>query len=136
MSNMSFNKQHQVYQNNAVNTASPSELTLMLYNGCIKFIKQAMKDIDGDQFEAKNKNIQKAQNIILELMVTLNMEVDISNQFMSLYEYMHHRLTEANTQHDKAALEEVLSFVIEFRDTWKQVILQTRKKQYSKGAQV
>ncbi len=136
MSNMSFYKQHQVYQNNAVNTASPSELTLMLYNGCIKFIKQAMKDIDGDQFEAKNKNIQKAQNIILELMVTLDMEVDISSQFMSLYEYMHHRLTEANTQNDRAALEEVLSFVIEFRDTWKQVILQTRKKQYSKGAQV
>ncbi|AUJ23280.1 MULTISPECIES: flagellar export chaperone FliS [Virgibacillus] len=133
---MSFYKQHQVYQNNAVNTASPSELTLMLYNGCIKFIKQAMKDIDGDQFEAKNKNIQKAQNIILELMVTLDMEVDISSQFMSLYEYMHHRLTEANTQNDRAALEEVLSFVIEFRDTWKQVILQTRKKQYSKGAQV
>ncbi len=136
MNSMSFNKQHQAYQNNAVNTASSSELTLMLYNGCIKFVKQAMKDIEGNQFEAKNTNIQKAQNIIRELMITLDVEVDISHQFMSLYEYMLHRLAEANMHNDKTALEEVLEFAMEFRDTWKQVILQTRKNQYTKGAHV
>jgi flagellar secretion chaperone FliS len=133
---MSRNKQQQAYQNTAVNTASSSELTLMLYNGCIKFIKQAIKDIEANDFEAKNTNIQKAQNIIRELMITLNPQVAISEQIMTLYEYMLHRLREANMHNDNKALEEVLDFTVEFRDTWKQVILETRKKQYAKGVHV
>src|SRR5690625_6981645 len=73
-------KQYQAYQNNAVNTASGEELTLMLYNGCIKFIKQAMKAMEEQNFEAKNTNIQKAQNIIQELMLTLDSNVAIRSE--------------------------------------------------------
>ncbi|WP_100010424.1 flagellar export chaperone FliS [Lentibacillus sediminis] len=133
---MTPNKSYQVYQNNAVNTASGGELTLMLYNGCIKFIKQAIKDIQEKNFEAKNTNIQKAQNIIRELMLTLDTNVDIANQMMPLYDYMQHRLKEANVQNDPAILEDVLTFVVDFRDTWKQVIRTTRQQQFSQGAQV
>lgn len=64
-------KPYQAYQNNAVNTASNGELTLMLYNGSIKFIRQAMKDIQGKDYEQKNIHIQKAQDIIQELMLRL-----------------------------------------------------------------
>ncbi|SHF89132.1 flagellar export chaperone FliS [Ornithinibacillus halophilus] len=131
-----MNKPYQSYQNNAVNTASPGELTLMLYNGCIKFIKQAMKDMDSKNFEAKNTNIQKAQNIIQELMLTLDQEVDISKQMLSLYDYMHFQLKEANVKNDAAILEEVLGLVVEFRDTWKQVILKTRQQKYAQGAHI
>ncbi|MCC2251052.1 flagellar export chaperone FliS [Virgibacillus sp. AGTR] len=133
---MSPNKQHQAYKNNAVNTASGAELTLMLYNGCIKFIKQAMKDLDCKNYEAKNTNIQKAQKIIQELMITLDPKIEISNQFLPLYEYMLFQLKEANIKNDTSLLEEVLGYTIEFRDTWKQVILETRKKQYAQGAHV
>lgn len=133
---MTPNKSYQVYQNNAVNTASGGELTLMLYNGCIKFIKQAIKDIQEKNFEAKNTNIQKAQNIIRELMLTLNTNVDIANQMMPLYDYMQHRLKEANVQNDPAILEDVLTFAVDFRDTWKQVIRTTRQQKFSQGAQV
>ncbi|GAA0428499.1 MAG: flagellar export chaperone FliS [Bacillota bacterium] len=133
---MSPNKQHQAYKNNAVNTASGAELTLMLYNGCIKFIKQAMKDLDSKNYEAKNTNIQKAQKIIQELMITLDPKIEISNQFLPLYEYMLFQLKEANIKNDTSLLEEVLGYTIEFRDTWKQVILETRKKQYAQGAHV
>ncbi|MFD1849017.1 flagellar export chaperone FliS [Oceanobacillus bengalensis] len=129
-----MNKAYQTYQNNAVNTASGGELTLMLYNGCMKFIKQAMKDLNDNNYEAKNKNIQKAQNIIQELMLTLDTKVEISQQMLPLYEYMHFQLKEANIKNDRALLEEVLSFVTEFRDSWKQVILQSRKQQYAQGA--
>lgn len=133
---MSMNKPYQTYQHNAVNTASSGELTLMLYNGCIKFIKQAMKDIENGKIEAKNTHLQKAQKIIQELMVTLDMNVEISTQIMPLYEYILHQLKEGNVKNDATFLEEALKYVTEFRDTWKQVIKQTRQTRYAQGAQV
>lgn len=134
---MTTNKAYSTYQNNTVNTASSGELTLMLYNGCMKFIKQAMKDIGSNNFEAKNTNIQKAQNIIQELMITLDPKAEISKQIMPLYEYMHFQLKEANVKNDPVILEEVFGFVTEFRDTWKQVLIETRKQNYVKqGAQI
>ncbi|MCF3943447.1 flagellar export chaperone FliS [Oceanobacillus alkalisoli] len=126
-----MNKAYQTYQNNSVNTASGGELTLMLYNGCIKFVKQAMKDVDAKDFEAKNKNIQKAQNIVRELLITLDSKVEISKQFQPLYEFMLTELTAANIDNSREKLEGVLELVTEFRDTWKQVLLQHRKRQYS-----
>ncbi|RWZ55025.1 flagellar export chaperone FliS [Halobacillus fulvus] len=125
----------QAYQNNSVETASPGELTLMLYNGCIKFIKLAKSAIEENNIEKKNTNIQKAQKIIQELMVTTNPDYEISQQILPLYDYMNHRLIEANTKNEAAILDEVQELVTEFRDTWKQVILETRKTQYAQGGQ-
>lgn len=133
---MSSNKPFQAYQNNAVNTASGGELTLMLYNGCIKFIKQAMRDMNDQNYEAKNSNIQKALNIIQELMLTLDQEVEISQQMLPLYEYMQHLLKTANINNDLKKLEEVLQFAVEFRDTWKQVVKTSRQKQFAQGAHI
>lgn len=127
---------YKAYQDNAVNTASGGELTLMLYNGCVKFIKQAMKYMDENNYEAKNTNIQKVQNIIQELMLTLDQNVEISKQILPLYEYMHYQLRQANIKNDTVLLDEVLRFATEFRDTWKQVVLKTRKQQFVKGASV
>lgn len=129
-------KQYQTYQNNAVNTASGAELTMMLYNGCIKFIKQAKKNMDQQDYEAKNINIQKAQNIIQELMLTLDPKIEITNQMLPLYEYMLHQLKEGNIKNEPSLLDEALSFATEFRDTWKEVILRTRQNEYAQGAKV
>ncbi|MCM3740221.1 flagellar export chaperone FliS [Oceanobacillus luteolus] len=126
-----MNKAYQTYKNNSVNTASGGELTLMLYNGCIKFIKQAMKDVEDNNYEAKNRNIQKAQNIIRELLITLDPKVEISKQFQPLYEFMLSELTAANIENSREKLENVLELVTEFRDTWKQVLLQHRKQKFS-----
>lgn len=131
-----MNRAYQAYQNNAVNTASGGELTLMLYNGCMKFIKQAMKDVDNKNYESKNTNIQKAQNIIQELIVTLDPKYEISKQILPLYEFMLFQLREANTKNSKEKLQDVLDLVTEFRDTWKQVILANRKKKYAQGEKV
>ncbi|MFE8696517.1 flagellar export chaperone FliS [Cytobacillus sp. FJAT-53684] len=132
---MSMNNPYQSYQQNAVNTASVGDLTLMLYNGCIKFIHLAKKAINDGNVEVKNVNIQKAQNIIKELMVTLNMDIEVSKNLMSLYDYINRRLIEANVKNDAAILEEVENFVLDFRDTWKQVIQINRQKQYAESGQ-
>ncbi|GEN54425.1 flagellar export chaperone FliS [Halobacillus faecis] len=123
----------QAYQNNSVETASPGELTLMLYNGCIKFIKVARKSMENKEIEKKNTNIQKAQKIIQELMVTMDQQYAITKEIMPLYDYMNRRLMEANTANDAEILDEVQGLVEEFRDTWKQVILEARKSQYGQG---
>ncbi|WP_203363255.1 flagellar export chaperone FliS [Bacillus sp. REN10] len=133
---MAMKNPYQTYSNNSVTTASPGELTLMLYNGCLKFIHQAKKAIAEKNIEAKNTNIQKAQAIIQELMVTLNMEVAMSQNLLSLYDYLNRRLMEANVKNDPAILEEVEGFVTEFRDTWKEVIQKNRQLQHGgKGGQ-
>ncbi|WP_442596320.1 flagellar export chaperone FliS [Neobacillus sp. D3-1R] len=133
---MAVNNPYQSYQQNSVNTASPGELTLMLYNGCLKFIHMAKKAIEDKDIQAKNTNIQKAQNIVQELMVTLNMDQEISQNLMSLYDFMNRRLIDANIKNELAALNEVEELVTEFRDTWKQVIQLNRQKQYAQGGQV
>ena len=128
---MAVNNPYQQYQNNSVNTASPGDLTLMLYNGCLKFIKLAKKAIEDKNIEVKNTNIQKAQNIITELMVTLDMKAELSQNLLSLYDYLNRRLIEANVKNDVSILNEVEEFVIEFRDTWKQVIQINRQQQHT-----
>lgn len=113
---------HELYQTNSITTATPGELTFMLYNGCIKFIRLAKISIEQNNVQDKNVNIQKAQKIVQEFMVTLNMDYAVSKDMMSLYDYMYRRLIEANVKNDVAILDEVEGLVIEFRDTWKQVM--------------
>ncbi|MYL33978.1 flagellar export chaperone FliS [Pontibacillus yanchengensis] len=124
---------YQAYQSNSVQTASPGELTLMLYNGCLKFMKLAKRGIEEKDYELKNTNIQKAQRIIQELMVTMNPEYDITNDVMPLYEYINHRLMEANLHNDTEILNEASELVTEFRDTWKEVVRQTRQQKFGEG---
>lgn len=119
---MSIINPYQVYQQNSVMTASPQELTLMLYNGCLKFIKLAKKAMTEKSFEKKNTNIIKAQSIIQELRITLNQDIEVSKNMAQLYEYMYNRLVDANMKNDLEALEEVEGYVVELRDTWKQVM--------------
>ena len=118
------------YKQNSVTTASPGELTLMLYNGCIKFIGKAKQAMEEKNIQDKNYNIQRAQSIINELIVTLNMDLEISKQMYPLYDYMNRRLIEANIKNDVEILNEVEGLVTEFRDTWKEVIKITRQQQY------
>ena len=132
---MAINNPYKSYQQNSVNTASPGELTLMLYNGCIKFIKLAKKAITDKNVEEKNTNLIKAQNIIHEFMVTLNMDVKVSSELMVMYDYINRRLVEANVNSDLAILEEVEGLVTELRDTWKQVIQMNRKQQFANSGQ-
>lgn len=119
---------YNVYKQNSIATASPGELTLMLYNGILKFIVKSKHAIEEKNIQEKNYNLQRAQAIISEMMTTINMDYDISKEMLPLYEYMNRRLTEANIKNDPAILDEVYGLVEEFRDTWKEVIKITRQQ--------
>lgn len=122
---------HNAYKQNSVTTASQGELTLMLYNGCLKFLTIAKKAMLDKDIQTKNTNLQKAQAIITELMVTLDMNVPISKEIQPLYDYMNRRLLEANIKNDPAIIDEVAGLMTEFRDTWKEVIRLNRQQQHS-----
>lgn len=123
------NNAYTQYQNNAVNTATPQDLTLMLYNGLVRFIKQSIQAIDEkDNVKSHNFNT-RAQDILTEFICTLNMDYEVSKSFEPLYDYMKRRLVEANINKDKAILEEVLGFAEELRDTWAQAMKLAKQQQ-------
>ncbi|MBY0123445.1 flagellar export chaperone FliS [Bacillus sp. S/N-304-OC-R1] len=132
---MAMNQPYQAYKQNSVNTASPGELTLLLYNGCLKFIKLAKMGIENNNIEQRHINLVKAQNVINELMITLDMNVEISKSIMQMYDYINRRLIEANTKNSIEILDEVEGFVSEFRDTWKEAIRLAKKPQMAESGQ-
>jgi len=110
------------YQNNKVLTASPAELTLMLYDGAIKFCNIAMMAIDSKDVQKAYTNIVKAEKIIDYLRVTLDMRYPVAKDFENIYTYLSRRLIEANVKKDKEILEEVHGHLSSVRDTWKEVM--------------
>lgn len=110
------------YKENSIYTASPEELTLMLYNGLVKFIMKAQFAISKNDVPGANDNILKSQDIIMELMSTLDKKYEISGSLLLLYDYMNRRLIEANVQKSTEILTEVLDFAKQLRNTWEQAM--------------
>ncbi len=106
------------YKKVSIETASPATLLLMLFDSAIKFLNQAIEGIDNKDIEKCNNYLQKTQEIIQELMISLDMNIEISHHLFSLYDYFYRRLLEANMKKDRAIVEEVLQFIQELRDTW------------------
>ena len=123
------NAAYQQYQNNMVNTASPQELTLMLYNGLIKFLNLAIKGIEEKSIEKTNNYILRSQDIIEEFIRTLDMNYEVSSGMSALYDYINNRLIEANIKKDKAIIEEVRGFAEDMRDTWAQAMKLAKQAQ-------
>ncbi len=110
------------YQRNKILTASPAELTLMLYEGAIKFCNIAIIAIEHKEIEKAHVNIKKTQRIIEEFRNTLDHKYDVADDFDRIYVYVLQRLFEANMKKDKAILEEVNVHLRSLRDTWKEVM--------------
>lgn len=127
---MATNNPYTAYQNNTINTSTPGELTLMLYNGCLKFIQQAKISLENGNIQETNLSSQKAQAIISELMLTLDKSYPVSQNMLVLYEFAYNRIIEGNIKKDSLKFEEASDIMKEFRDTWKQVIQINRQKQY------
>lgn len=116
------NNAYAAYAKNKIMTASPAELTLMLYEGAIKFCNIAIMALEEKDMEKANTNIQKVENIITEFQATLNHKYPIANEFDQVYAYLQRRLLEANIQKDTDILNEVLKHLRVLRDTWKEVM--------------
>lgn len=121
----------EAYKRQQVLTATPEALTLMLYNGCLRFMKEGREAIEKKDYEQANTSLQKAQNIIAEFRVTLNMDYDISHQLMPLYNYVYDRLVEGNVKADVNMITEAQSIITELRDAWAQAMKKARQE---KGA--
>ena len=116
------------YNNSKVLTASPAELTLMLYEGAIKFCNIAESALEQKDIEKAHTNIIKVQKIIDYLRQTLDMKYDVAQDFERIYVYLSNRLTEANMKKEKQIMEEVNMHLHSVRDTWKEVMRMNREK--------
>ena len=114
------------YQRNAILTATPPELTLMLYEGAIKFCNIGILAIEKNDYEKANKHIKKAQAIITELRVTLDRKYPVWEDFERVYDYIYRRLVEGNIHKDIEIIEDALKYIREMRDTWKEVMRQNK----------
>lgn len=110
------------YANSKIMTATPAELTLMLYEGAIKFCNIAIVGIEEKNIEKAHNNIKKAEDIISEFQATLDHKYPVAEDFDNVYKYLKQRLFEANIKKDKEILEEVLEHLRTMRDTWKEVM--------------
>lgn len=129
------NNAAEAYKRQQIMTATPEALTLMLYNGCLKFMTEGMEHIDNKEWEAANNSIQKAENIISEFRITLNMEYDIAKQLMPLYNYTYDRLVEGNIKGDTKLIQEAFDIIKELRDAWTQAMKKARQEKGTTNVQ-
>lgn len=116
------------YNNSKILTASPAELTLMLYDGAIKFCNIAILAIEQKDIEKAHVHIVKAQKIVDHFRQTLDMRYEVAQDFERVYVYLAQRLSEANIKKDAEILEEVNTHLRSMRDTWKEVMRINKEK--------
>ena len=108
----------EAYRQQQIMNAPPEQLTLMLYNGCLGFIEKGITAVEEKNFEEANTMLQKAQRIISEFRLTLNMDYEISHQLLPLYNYVYDRLVEGNIRSDTKPLDIAREIMTELRDAW------------------
>ena len=118
---------YEQYNQSKILTASPAEITLMLYEGAIKFCNIAIIGIEQGDIEKAHINIMKTQRIIEEFRNTLDHKYPVAEEFEKVYVYILRRLFEANVRKDKEILEEVNEHLRGMRDTWKEVMKRAHK---------
>ena len=123
------NNAAKAYGNNKINTASQAELTLMLYEGAVKFCNRAKDALEERDYETVNINIQKCRNVIVELLSTLNHKYPVAKDFETLYNYIFALLTEANVKKDMEMLDKALVELRDIRDIWKEIMSKTKGPQ-------
>jgi flagellar protein FliS len=116
------------YKNNRILTASPAELTLMLYEGAIKFGNIAILAMENHDPAKAYENIVKVENIIQNFRETLDKKYPVWQDFENVYVYLLRRCHEANMTKDPAIMEEVLTHLRSMRDNWKEVMKEAAKQ--------
>jgi flagellar protein FliS len=113
------------YRETQIKTATPAKLILMLYDGAIKYINLAVEKLNNKYkaYDEVSNHIIRAQDIVTELMVSINFEKggEIAKNLFSLYMYMNRRLLEANIKKNSAVLEEIKKLLMELRSAWAEI---------------
>ena len=126
---MTYNALNQ-YKQSAVFTATPEELTLMLYDGAIKFMNIAKYHIENNNVVKSHETLIRAQDIIIELNSSLDMKYEVSENLRGLYDFVLERLIDANIGKKVEPIDEALEIVTDMRDTWKEAMLKVKKQVY------
>ncbi|MCM1171671.1 MAG: flagellar export chaperone FliS [Clostridium sp.] len=117
------------YGTSKIMTATPAELTLMLYDGAVKFCNIAVSSMEKNDYETTNVNIQKCRNIIIELNTTLDHKYPVAEDFQRMYDYIFALLVEANMNKDIEMLQRALEEIRGMRDVWKEVMKKAKEPQ-------
>ncbi len=126
------NNPYSSYDDNKIMTASSEDLTLMLYEGGVKFCNQAIIAVEKKDIMGANLKILKCQDVVRELQITVNRKHPQADDIYNLYEYMYRRLIEANLRKDIEILQEVTDMMKEFRDLWKESVKIARESRVKK----
>ncbi|MEX1028721.1 MAG: flagellar export chaperone FliS [Paenibacillaceae bacterium] len=118
------NQQRNKYLQTSIQTATPSQLLIMLFDGAIRFCKGGIDAIKNSDLEEANRCICRAEDIIMEFVVTLDKTSSIAEGLIQMYDYMYFRLIEANTKKEVEPIEEVIGFLTEMKETWVQAARQ------------
>jgi len=130
---MSLLNPYEKYKENNVLTAGPGEITVMLFEGCVKFLKTAKIAIEEKDITNANNFLIKAQNIIMELMQSLNFAYEISHSLFAHYEYIYRELIQVNIHKDAKRLEPIIQVMEEYSETWKEAVKIDRKNKHNNG---
>lgn len=111
---------YEKYRQSSVQTSTPAQLLLMLFDGAIRFVRGGIEGIGERDYDKINTMLSKAQAIISELTATLDRSYEVSEGLAALYEYMNHLLIEANIKKQEGPAEEALGYLLELRESWAQ----------------
>ncbi len=117
-------KQYDVYKDTEIQTADQGKLIIMLYDGAIRFLNIAIDNMDFRKYDIVNNNIIKAQDIVTELMLSLNMEQggEIAQNLFNIYAYLKKRLIEGNIKKDPEILREIIKHLSNLKSAWEEAI--------------
>ncbi len=126
---------YQKYNAQKVVTANPVTLIVMLYDGCIKQLKLAQLAIDKKDYEATNNHMKKAQDIVSELLNSLDLRFPVSKELMSLYDFMLREMRRINAVKKRDDIDPLIDMLSGLRDTWAQVEKMYRPDEYMEDAE-
>ena len=125
-----MNNAYGKYLKQGVEGASQGQLIVMMYDAAVRFMKQAIKAIETKDIEGAHNNIIRTENIIYELMSTLNTDKggEIAENLLKLYDYMIWELVDANTAKSIEKIENVLKVITPLRSAWKEIVSRDESK--------
>lgn len=127
---MAIPNPYKSYKENSVTTACPEELVVLMYRGLEKFIKQGQVYIKDKNYEKANEVLLKAQDIVSELILSLDMEIEMSGQLYALYDFLMTCLREGNIKKESSILREALGIVTGLKEAWEGALASVRQIKY------
>jgi len=106
------------YKNQQVMTSSPEQLTLLLYNGALRFLNESISALEQGNIQKAHNSNMRVQDIVREFVITLDMSYEISKNWAQLYEYTEYCLIQGNIKKDVKLLQQAKDVLQELRDAW------------------